>query len=315
MVSHIDAAGLTDVGRKREVNQDQFLIADLSKSLQVDQTSIDIADASTMFGGSQGKLLLVADGVGGHAGGETASAVAISSIATYVLNSLQWYFRLDHDNEEDFTDDLKSAVEFSNEEIKRAGRQSSGNYRMGTTATLAYVIWPRLYVMHVGDSRCYLIRGDSIECMTEDHTMAAVLAGADGVSPEECKNFSNVLWNVLGGGEENKDLKVEAHKSKLEVGDTLLLCSDGLYKYLSDEELLATLQRCDSSEAACRQLVDQANNAGGSDNITVVVSRFNAPPDKDSSAVVDTKVPLDSIVGQDKPRKNLNDTDEFIPKS
>lgn len=313
MVSHIDAAGLTDVGRKRDVNQDQFLIADLSKSMHVDQTSIDIADASTMFGGSQGKLLLVADGMGGHAGGETASAVAISSIATYVLNSLQWYFRLDHDNEEDFTDDLKSAIEFSNEAIKQAGRNNADNYRMGTTATLAYVIWPRLYVMHVGDSRCYLVRGDKIECMTHDHTMAAALAEEDGVSADECKNFSNVLWNVLGGGEENNDLKVEAHKSRLEVGDTLLLCSDGLYKHLPDSELLAILQRCDNAETACREFVTQAKEAGGSDNITVVVSRFAAPPDRASSAVVDTKVSLDSIVRQSKPRRNLSDTDEFFP--
>ena len=189
MVSQIDAAGLTDVGRKREVNQDQFLIADLSKSMHVEQTSIDIADASTMFGGSQGKLLLVADGMGGHAGGETASAVAISSIATYVLNSLQWYFRLNHDNEEDFTDDLKAAVQYSNEAIKQTGRQSSTNYGMGTTATLAYVIWPRLYVMHVGDSRCYLIRDDKIECTTHDHTMAAALAEQQGMDPDKCKKL------------------------------------------------------------------------------------------------------------------------------
>ena len=122
-----------------------------------------------------------------------------------------------------------------------------------------------------------------------------------------------MLVNVLGGGEENTALKVEAHKLKLEVGDALLLCSDGLYKHVADDELLSVVKQADNAEVACQRLVDQANEAGGSDNITVVVSRFNAPPSRSSSAVVDTKVPLDSIVGQEKPRRNLNDTDAFFP--
>lgn len=314
MASQIDVAGLTDIGRKRSTNQDQFLIADLSKSMRVEQTSINISDASTMFGGSQGKLLLVADGMGGHASGEKASAMAIGSIATYVLNSLRWYFRLNPEDDEDFVEDLKSAVSFSNDAIKRAGNRDGNSYGMGTTATLAYVIWPRLYVMHVGDSRCYLIRGDQIERITHDHTIAEAMAAADGVDVGERSRFSNLLWNVLGGTSQNNNITVEAHKAEMQVGDTVLLCSDGLYKHVSDDKFLDVLNDCQSAATACEKLVGLANEAGGSDNITVIVSRFNSPPDSNESTMVETQVPLDSIVGQSNQPTNLHDTDVFIPK-
>lgn len=296
MVSKIDVAGLTNVGRQRDTNQDQFLIADLSKSMQVQTTSIDVADASTMFGTTQGKLFLVADGMGGHASGEKASAVAVSSIATYILNSLPWYFRLDDNRDDDFFAELKAAIEYSNEKIVEMGRQNPENSGMGTTATMAYLIWPRLFVVHVGDSRCYLIRDDRVECMTRDHTLAEIFSQCSRENTSESSQLSNVLWNVLGGSDDKDGLTIEIHKARLQPGDKLLLCSDGLYKHLSNDQIGAHLRHSISASDACNRLVEHANEAGGSDNITVIVSHFEGEPKHGDSAVVETQVPLDSVI-------------------
>lgn len=296
MVTNIDVAGLTDVGRKRDSNQDQFLIADLSKSMQVQTTSIDVADSSTMFGTTQGKLFLVADGMGGHASGEKASAVAVSSIATYILNTLPWARWLDDKRDDDLIEDLKAAIEFSNEKIMEAGRENPENSGMGTTATMAFLIWPRLFVVHVGDSRCYLIRDNQLECMTRDHTFAEVFSQASDENISESSRLSNVLWNVLGGGEDKDGLTIEIHKTQLQPGDKLLLCSDGLNKHLSNDQIAAHLRQSFSANDACNRLVEHANQAGGSDNITVIVSHFEDEPVRGNSAVVETHVPLDSVI-------------------
>src|SRR5688500_14819628 len=99
--------GATDVGRRREANEDQFLIADLKKSMDVHQTSLALDHHTRLYGGSKGKLLLVADGMGGHAAGERASTIAVDGVATYVLNTLHWMFRLGDGSEDDFVEDLK----------------------------------------------------------------------------------------------------------------------------------------------------------------------------------------------------------------
>src|SRR5947209_5737689 len=116
MLGKMDCSGLTDPGRVRAGNDDQYLIASLSKSMQVHQTSLDLDDQTRLFGASQGKLLLVADGLGGGpAGGRRASTLAVNSLTTYVLNTLPWFFRLRPDAEEHFFDELKAALAFCQE--------------------------------------------------------------------------------------------------------------------------------------------------------------------------------------------------------
>jgi protein phosphatase len=271
----VDAFGLTDVGRKREVNEDQFLIAELSESMLIQQTSLAHADHQRLTGGSQGKLFIVADGIGGHGGGDVASSVAVDAVLGYVLNIMPWFFRLNESQEDDLLDELKAALERCQKSVKRAAEGEAGHPRMGTTLTMAYVLWPRLYVVHVGDSRCYLGRGSDLEQITTDHTMAQQLVDQSVMSAEtaEKTKWSSVLWNAIGGGKE--ELSPEVYRAQLERGDTLLLCTDGLSRYLDESTLSDRLTGKKSrAQSVAQDLVAMANEKGGADNITVVLARF-----------------------------------------
>lgn len=275
MRGKMDCFGLTDVGRKREVNEDQFLIADLNKSMLIHQTSLNQDDHSRLFGGSQGQLLLVADGMGGHSGGQRASTLAVQALENYVLNATSWFYRLCDSSEGAGVErELKAALEECQKRIHAEASAHPERRQMGTTVTLAYVLWPRLYVVHAGDSRCYLLRQNRLEQVTTDHTVAQRLVDSGLLPPEgaESSRWSHVLWNCVGGG--SSELTTEVYKATLHLGDTLLLCTDGLTGGLSDEQVRAILTRGHSAEETCRRLVAAANEAGGSDNITVVVARF-----------------------------------------
>jgi serine/threonine protein phosphatase PrpC len=274
MRGKMDYYGLTDVGKVREVNEDQFLIADLNKSMLIHQTSLSHEDHTRLFGGSQGKLLMVADGMGGHAAGKRASSIAVQSLAHYVLNTMPWFFRLQESQEIDFKEELKAALEECQKSITVAASARAERRGMGTTLTMAYILWPRLYVVHAGDSRCYLLRNSRLEQITKDHTVAQQLVDHGALTPEEAheSRWSHVLWNCLGGG--INELRPEVYKAVLHIGDALLVCTDGLTKRLRDEEILRLLGQKWSAEEACRQLVKAANDAGGPDNVTVIVAHF-----------------------------------------
>jgi protein phosphatase len=274
MRGKMDCHGMTDPGRVREVNEDQFLIADLNKSMLVHQSSLRLEDHTRLFGGTEGRLFVVADGMGGHAAGERASSLAVDTVTRYVLNTLPWFLRLQGGEENDLQEELKSALARCQDRIEAEASAHAERHGMGTTLTMAYLVWPRLYVVHAGDSRCYLLRGERIEQVTHDHTMAQKLVEAGALRPEEAESsrWSHMLWNCLGGG--SHDLSVDLHKATLQVGDTLLLCSDGLSKCVPDKQIAQTLERGESAEAACRSLVAAANEAGGPDNITAIVAYF-----------------------------------------
>jgi serine/threonine protein phosphatase PrpC len=274
MLTKMDCFGLTDVGRRRASNQDHYLIADLNKSLRVHSTSLNLEDETRLYGGSQGKLLLVADGMGGEAEGERASTIAVDQLATYVLNSLSWCYRLEESSENDFAEHLKEALQSCQDSIKTFANQRPGASGMGTTMTMVYIVWPRAFVVHVGDSRCYLLRNGRLEQITVDHTMANLLAETGQLSRDQARRspYGHALWNAIGG--KSDDLSVDVFKLSLERGDVLLLCTDGLYDMVSDERLTDVLSLKQSAETICRKLVDMANAQGGRDNITVIVAQF-----------------------------------------
>lgn len=279
-IRQFDCHGLTDIGKVRDVNEDQFLIAELSKSMLVQQTSLSFEDDTRWFGGSQGQLLLVADGMGGHASGERASTVAVDAVAHYVLNTMPWFFRLDQQHEDDLHDELKAAMERCQASIQAEVEAIPKRHGMGTTLTLGYILWPRMYVVHVGDSRCYLLRSGKLEQVTRDHTIAQQMVDGGTLEPDaiEESRWSHMLWNTVGGP--SSELNPEVYKAKLSVGDTLLFCTDGITRHLPDSQLVKLLGVNESAEQTCHKLVDAANEAGGKDNIAVVVARFleEAPP-------------------------------------
>jgi protein phosphatase len=271
----VDAFGATDVGKKRDRNEDQFLIAELSKSMLVHLTSLPHADHQRLVGGAQGKLFIVADGMGGHGGGRVASTVAVDSIVQYALNIMPWFFGLNDSQEEDLMDELKAALQRCQRSVKHAAEGETEHSRMGTTLTMAYVLWPRLYVVHAGDSRCYLGRGPELEQITRDHTLAQQLVEQKVMSTEKAEKskWSSVLWNAIGGGKD--ELWPEVYRSDLKRGDTLLLCTDGLTKHLDEQAISRELKaRPSSAQTATESLIERANREGGKDNVTVVVARF-----------------------------------------
>ena len=279
----VDCFGLTDQGKVRKNNEDQFLIADLSKSMRVLQSSLPDEDRTRRLGVHHGKLLLVADGMGGVAGGEVAAGVAVSTVTSYVLNTMPWFFRVQDGREAELEGELKTALEACQRSVEAAATSQPGRPSMGTTLTMAYLLWPRLYVVHAGDSRCYLARGTRLHQVTRDHTVAQQMVERGLLTAEEAEEsrWSHVLWNCIGGG--THDLSPEVYKATLQPSDTVLLCTDGLSKMVPDARIAEILTRTGTVEEACKQLVSEANAGGGTDNITVVIARLRGGTAKDDT--------------------------------
>jgi protein phosphatase len=165
--------------------------------------------------------------------------------------------------------------------------------KMGTTLTMAYVLWPRLYVVHAGDSRCYLLRNRRLARMTKDHTVAQRAVDEGLMTEEQAKDsvFGNTLWNCIGGGSEG--VSPDIFHATLQPGDEILLCTDGLTRKLTDRDIRDLLLKAASPDAVADALVAAANHAGGEDNITVVLARVRSsgpqdPTPADGTAVLQT---------------------------
>lgn len=270
---HIDAAGRTDPGRQRTRNEDHFLIGQLDKSLLVSDSSLPPAERVRLVGAPEGQVLCVADGLGGHSGGERASSTAMEAVVHYLLHTMPCFYRARQVHDDQLRSELGQAVEMAARAVNEAAKSDSSLAGMGTTLTLAFLQWPALYVLHVGDSRCYLMRG-ALQQVTHDHTLAQKLLDDGTLKPDEAKKsrLSGALWNALGGGTDS--MTIDLHKVPLEPGDTLLLCTDGLTGMVTDARIEAILKAATSAAEACATLVAEANAAGGTDNITVVVARI-----------------------------------------
>jgi PPM family protein phosphatase len=266
--------GMTDRGRVREHNEDHFLVAELERSLLVEHSSVEVMAGTNLTESPQGKLLIVADGMGGYGNGEIASSIAVDALARYAFAVMPWLLRHTQASEQELTDALRRALEHCHKQVKRTAVRQGLDRRMGTTLTLAYITWPELHIAHVGDSRCYLFRAGTLRALTRDHTLAEQLVDEKALSPEEAQRsrFRHVLVNSVGG---SSDLVgVELHTLELREGDQLMLCSDGLTGQLSDPEIAQHLTQPIPIDAAVSGMIRAANEAGGADNITVVLARF-----------------------------------------
>lgn len=283
----VDCHGMSHVGRVRSSNEDQFLIADLNKSMRIHQTSLGLSRQTRLFSGSQGKLMLVADGLGGQESGQRASTLAVDGVANYLLDTMDWLLRVNDENEDEFKSALKAAFRHSQDVVEAEANAIPQRRGMATTLTMAYLEWPVSYVVHVGDTRCYHISNGQIAQLTTDHTLAQLVAEAavirgevsDESKPPQDEKAKNVLWNVIGGRDHSLDPQIS--KSRLKVGDSLLLCTDGLTAHLADEELLAMALEDRSSQEICESYIELANSRGGKDNITAVLAKFKES-DEDS---------------------------------
>jgi protein phosphatase len=220
-------------------------------------------------------LFVVADGMGGRAGGEKASAFAIESVESFVLESLKWFAECKGEEHDAVLNDFQSALLEASSRIRAEAAESPNLQGMGTTLTLAYRLNSMLFIAHAGDSRCYLFRHSTLHRLTRDHSLVEDWVRQGVLSAQEATRhpLRHVITNALGGAD--RQVHVEVHKIHLEADDTVLLCSDGLTKMLSDENIAQVLQTETDPERACRELVAHANEEGGTDNITVVVAHFD----------------------------------------
>jgi protein phosphatase len=270
--AHVDFGALTHIGKVRPNNEDHYLIARLCKSVQVlhsslaDEADPDLADLVAY-------LMVVADGLGGHAAGERASAMVIREARKYILLAAKWFFTLDDRNEEVRQRLLAEGLKRLNQEIVSQAQADAALAGMASTLTAALSIGAELFLVQVGDSRAYLFHGGQLTQLTHDQTLAQKLVDAGLLRPEAVRTarVRHVLTSALGG---SSGVEAETYKLYLADGDRLLLCTDGLTELVGDEQI-ADLLRCHPRPGdACQALVNAALDLGGTDNITVVLAAY-----------------------------------------
>ncbi len=222
----------------------------------------------------------MADGVGGGKGGEEASSRTLDTIVRYVAGSSLFFSNLDKEGQRALLHDLTLSVQWSHAAVRNEAAGRTGLQGMATTLTMVLVLWPRAYVVQIGDSRCYHLRPPAITQVTKDQTMAQEMIdqGLLPAAAAERSPLSHVLSHAVGNKE--SEIWPEISSLDLEPGDTILLCTDGLTKHLPDAQIAELIAKADSAKAACASLIDAALRNGGSDNVTVVVTRLlaSAPP-------------------------------------
>jgi protein phosphatase len=246
----VKAAGLTDQGKTRPNNEDAVWV-----------------DARR-------GLLIVADGMGGHQSGEIASGMAIKTIPSNFdqLHKSGTAGEIADKNFSTETNRLGFCMKMANHMIFEASKRYPQDHGMGTTCTAALITDGRLSLAHVGDSRCYLIRHGHMEQLTQDHSlvMEQVRHGLLSKDDEAVQAGQNILTRSLGT---EPEVKIDLDEHPIFAGDVLMLCSDGLGKELSDERVLSMVMETRDPQELAKKLVDEANAAGGRDNITVAIAR------------------------------------------
>jgi protein phosphatase len=282
----VTAFGITDKGKVRPNNEDQFLIAELTKGMRVWQTSLP--EPRVQIGEERAHLFLVADGMGGHRAGERASALAVAAIEYFTLNSFKWFFGSNDAEAQKVLAQFQSAVAQADARVLAEAAEHPELSGMGTTVTMAFHLGTQLCVVHVGDSRAYLYRDHDLHQLTQDHSLAAQMARSGAIPSDEVAGhpLRHVLTNAVGGQE--LGVNAEAHALEVQAGDRLLICSDGLTEMVTNDLIKAALNAELVPEVAARKLLAQANDAGARDNVTLLIVRFDqADTDAAKPSVLD----------------------------
>jgi len=249
-------SGDTNIGRKRDHNEDSIALPETGE-----------------------RLAIVCDGMGGHASGEVASRLAVELIVDHFTETgkqqiLTWPYKVDRDLRKDINR-MVTGVMLANLEIWERSQREARFKGMGTTCVALYFLDDHLIVGHVGDSRCYRVRGTELSQMTEDHSLINDYIRMKRVTPEEAENWphKNVIVRALGMKE---SVQVDIFTEVPRVGDTYMLCSDGLTGMLKDDVIQHILMTEKDLDRAVDRLITAANEEGGVDNISVVLARVEA---------------------------------------
>ena len=238
----MELVGISDVGSVREINQDSFLMLE-NKEKEI-----------VAFG--------VADGLGGHNAGEIASALC--------MDILREYFNISNQFFEEMKEEVKGIIEYANKRILEFASENEETRGMGTTLTFCIYHDKELYIVHVGDSRAYIVTADKIEQITTDHSLVSQMVAKGEITAEEALHHHNrnIITNALGT---QKDFFVDTYDVQLTDNEIIMVCSDGLSEHLTDPEILEIIKESDGLEDAKRNLIDAVNEKGGTDNATVVL--------------------------------------------
>lgn len=221
--------------------------------------------------------MLVADGVGGSAAGSRASRIATEAVTQYVAMAARSYGAAGSPTETEFIDVLRAAAIQAHDTVRAEAIAELGGRQMATTLSLGIVVWPWMYVLQVGDSRCYYYNDGTLRQITRDQTVAQNLVDQGVLKKEQLKAspLNHVLASAIGASEAMPEVtRVDVRKR----GSVILLCTDGLTKHVSDEEIAEHLRTMQSSEQVARQLLELALERGGTDNVTLVVGRARVAP-------------------------------------
>jgi serine/threonine protein phosphatase PrpC len=276
----VDIGALSHQGHIRENNEDSYLVMKFGRSLENLLTNLDetlLEDSYLM----NGYGIFVADGMGGLAGGEVASRLALSKLVELLAETSDWTLSVRHHR--DLTTVLERMTErfFQIDEVVRTEAANDSSLQgMGTTLTVAAALGHDLVIGHVGDSRAYLLQADTFQQLTTDHTLAQALidagvAGRDDPASRSMRHVLTAAVGSLGKGEP------EVRRFKISEADQLLLCTDGLTEMVDDKTIADVLRKTNSSQKACEDLVDLALRNGGVDNVTAVVARFTTLAGRD----------------------------------
>jgi len=273
--SEIDVYGLTHQGKVRKTNQDNFLVATLHKRVDVKYSSLAPGDDNISGEERLAFIMMVADGVGGTEHGEAASRLAVESVSNYVSEAMRCYYGAQGTSEVSLAEVLEQAARQCHESVCRHAEEQTIR-SMATTLTLFLGAWPWIYLLQVGDSRCYRLREGELTQVTRDQTMAQELMDLGVMAPAEASNsrLSHVLSSAIGG---QSSMPIVS-RIPAEWNNVHLLCSDGLTRHVSDDRIREVLTTMTTAKQACETLLQEALDDGGTDNVTVVVGRAIPEP-------------------------------------
>jgi protein phosphatase len=276
---HLDVSAVSHAGHVRSNNEDQFFVTKATRSLQTMLTSLPDGDVPERAE-EVNYVMVVTDGMGGHAGGEVASRLAISALVGIALEIPDWIFRADEKHVPEMQRRMRQAVQQVSAIVTERGREDSALRGMGSTLTAARICGRDMLIVHVGDSRAYLFRAGHLKRLTRDHTYAQLLIDTGQASPGDAtlSRLRHILTNALGGSDAHVEVDIDL--VRLEDGDRLLLCSDGLTDCVDDDTIAATLDEAPASKEACARLLQRALDCEARDNVTAIVGAFgfSAPP-------------------------------------
>ncbi len=275
----VELGALSHPGKIRKRNEDHHLALRVSRGFETIATNLPSGDLPPRVD-QQGYVLLVADGIGGRSGGEHASRRAIGALVELATRIPDWILRLDDAHAGELMQRAEAYFEQVDAILEAEAAADPALSGMGTTLTAVYLLDRDLILAHVGDSRAYRFRDGALLRLTQDQTLAQALADAGVIATEEIRSHRqrHILTGALGAS--SGAPRVELGRHDLRDGDRVLVASDGLTEMLADEAIASILRAQFVPSAACEALVAAALEAGGSDNVTVLVADCQLPPER-----------------------------------